>query len=153
MPIKKSTGIIFTGMLLLTASGAFVVGQEQAATQEREVKQANIPFSNPQSGEQMYKDYCAACHGPGGKGDGPTAAFLKTWPPDLTTLAQRNDGKYPEIKVKGTLLFGTSSHAHGTSDMPVWGPLFRAQDGDEGRKDADLRVTKLTQYVGSLQHK
>lgn len=67
MPIKKSTGIIFTGTLLLAASGAYVIGQEQAATQEREVKQANIPFSNPQSGEQMYKDYCAACHGPGGK--------------------------------------------------------------------------------------
>lgn len=153
MPIKKSTGLILAGVLLLAAGGVYLAGQEEAETQEIQVKKAQIPYSNPQSGEQMYKDYCAACHGPGGKGDGPVAAFLKAWPPDLTTLAQRNNGKYPEIKVKETLLFGTSSRAHGTSDMPVWGPLFRARDEDEGRKEANLRVSNLTQYVESLQHK
>jgi len=153
MPIKKSTGFILAGILLFAVSGVYLAGQEVMATQETQVKKAQIPYSNPQSGEQMYKDYCAACHGPGGKGDGPTSAFLKTWPPDLTTLAQRNSGKYPEIKVKETLLFGMTSHAHGTSDMPVWGPLFRARDENEGQKEVNLRISELTHYVASLQHK
>lgn len=152
MPIKKSTGLILTGMLLLAVGGAYLAGQEELAPQDQ-VKKTQIPYSNPQSGEQMYKDYCAACHGPGGKGDGPAAAFLKTWPPDLTTLAQRNGGKYPEVKVKETLLFGSTSHAHGTSDMPVWGSLFRARDENEGQKEVNLRISGLTQYVASLQRK
>lgn len=149
MKIGKIVAFVAVGMLLAMGT-SFLVSQE-LLQQEGQVKKSPIPYSNPQSGEQMYKDYCAACHGPGGKGDGPAAAFLKTWPPDLTTLSQRNKGKYPEVKVKETLLFGTTSHAHGTSDMPVWGPLFRAEDQDQ--KEANARVSRLSQYLESLQHR
>jgi mono/diheme cytochrome c family protein len=149
MKKKKFTGLILAGMLL--ALGSTSVVSQEIVQQESQVKRPPIPFSNPQSGEQMYKDYCAACHGPAGKGDGPAAAFLKAWPPDLTTLAQRNNGKYPEVRVREALLFGSTSRAHGTSDMPVWGPLFRAEDQSE--KDANARVSKLNQYLQSLQKK
>lgn len=149
MQKKKFTDLILAGMLLALGS-ASVVSQE-LVQQDTQVKRPPIPFSNPQSGEQTYKDYCGACHGPAGKGDGPVAAFLKAWPPDLTTLAQRNNGKYPEVKVREALLFGSTSRAHGTSDMPVWGPLFRAEDQSE--KDANARVSKLNQYLQSLQKK
>jgi mono/diheme cytochrome c family protein len=149
MKKKKFTDLILAGTLL--ALGSTSVVSQEIVQQESQVKRPPIPFSNPQSGEQMYKDYCAACHGPAGKGDGPAAAFLKAWPPDLTTLAQRNNGKYPEIRVREALLFGSTSRAHGTSDMPVWGPLFRAEDQSE--KDANARVSKLNQYLQSLQKK
>lgn len=153
MLIKKSTGLVLAGMLLLVVGVVSLVAQEQEeiVTQEKQFKNAPIPYSNPQSGGQMYVDYCAVCHGPGGKGDGSSAAFLKTWPPDLTRLARHNNGKYPELKVRGTLLFGTNGHAHGTSDMPVWGTLFQTLDGHKGHKEANARVSALNVYVESLQ--
>ena len=50
---------------------------------------------NLASGNQTFLQYCASCHGKGGKGDGPAAFVMKTPPPDLTTLAKRHEGKYP----------------------------------------------------------
>jgi len=35
-------------------------------------------------GAQVFAAYCAVCHGPAGKGDGPAAAALVPPPPDLT---------------------------------------------------------------------
>jgi len=149
MQNKRVAGFALAGMLLALGS-AFLASQEQLQ-HDTQVKSPPIPYSNPQSGEQMYKDYCAACHGSAGKGDGPAAAFLKTWPPDLTKMAERNKGKYPEVKVKETLLFGISSQAHGTSDMPVWGRLFRMED--QNKNEVNARVSKLTQYLQSIQHR
>ena len=39
-----------------------------------------------------YNSYCAICHGPQAKGNGPAATALKKVPPDLTTIAKRNGG-------------------------------------------------------------
>ena len=77
------------------------------------VKTVPITRSDPSSGKQMFKDYCAACHGMDGKGNGPATEFLKAPPPDLTTMAKRNDGKFPESKFATILRFGTSAHPHG----------------------------------------
>jgi mono/diheme cytochrome c family protein len=97
----------------------------------------------------MYKDYCAACHGIDGKGNGPATEFLKTPPPELTTMAKRNNGKFPSERFASVLRFGTVTHAHGTSDMPIWGPLFRSQNKDV----AELRIHNLSSFVESIQEK
>lgn len=39
-------------------------------------------------GKATYKELCAKCHGPGGKGDGKEAATLKTKPQDLTNCVR-----------------------------------------------------------------
>ena len=70
------------------------------------------------SGKQTYMQYCASCHGSDARGDGPAASVLKTPPPDLTTLAQRHGGKFPNEYVFDVLRFGTRFVAHGSSDMP-----------------------------------
>jgi mono/diheme cytochrome c family protein len=64
-----------------------------SANDKPQVNQA--PPAYVPSGEVMYKQYCAACHGADAKGHGPAAASLKMPPPDLTTLANRHDGKFP----------------------------------------------------------
>ena len=46
-------------------------------------------------GKMDYEANCAACHGQNGKGDGPLSTELRTKPPDLTLIAQRNDGVFP----------------------------------------------------------
>jgi mono/diheme cytochrome c family protein len=101
------------------------------------------------TGAQLYRNYCAACHGVEGKGDGQVARFLKGPPADLSTLAQRNDGKYPADRVAATLDNGTDSGVHGTSDMPIWGPVFQSR----GKDVAQTRIRKVTEFVESLQQK
>ena len=50
------------------------------------------------SGKDLFRMYCAACHGPAARGDGPLADKLKKRPPDLTQLAKQNGGKFaPDI--------------------------------------------------------
>lgn len=39
-------------------------------------------------GRSTYKELCAKCHGPDGKGDGKEAATLKTKPQDLSDCAR-----------------------------------------------------------------
>jgi mono/diheme cytochrome c family protein len=157
MKVTKSTGLALAGALLLAVSGVILAGQGGGAEQEKqgkEIKKVPVTYSKPESGAQMYKDYCAACHGMEGKGNGPVVEFLKAPPPDLTTMAQRNGGKFPAESVSMTLRFGTEKHPHGTSDMPVWGPLFRSLQGSKVTDPLiKLRIANLTSYIESLQSK
>jgi mono/diheme cytochrome c family protein len=118
--------------------------------QDKTIKKAPIKSSNPASGAEMFKQYCAVCHGPGAKGDGPAASSLKVQPPDLTALAKRHDGKFPDDYVANVLRNGAKAPAHGTAEMPVWGPLFATMSqGDESQ--VTMRISNLTKYLKSLQ--
>jgi mono/diheme cytochrome c family protein len=138
---------VLTGVLLTSSS--ILAGQGAATAPGKSPKGATLTHSEPESGAQLYKNYCAACHGIEGKGDGPVVKFLKVPPADLSTLARRNDGKYPADRVAETLRSGTNSGAHGTSDMPIWGPVFQAK----GKGVAQMRIQKLTAFVESFQQK
>ena len=103
-------------------------------------------------GPTLYKAYCAVCHGPGAKGDGPMAKSLKTTPSDLTRITSRNNGMFPVAKVR-RIIAGEESLAsgHGTKEMPVWGPIFSqvAWDQDLGR----VRIDNLAKYLETIQAK
>jgi mono/diheme cytochrome c family protein len=154
MLTRCTRALALAGSIALVGSGVLVF--QGTATpqdpQEKTVKKVPIPRSDPTSGKQMYKDYCAACHGPDGKGVGPATEFLKAPPPDLTTMAKRNNGKFPDSKFSSILRFGTSDHPHGTLDMPVWGPLFTSQSSGN-RAVGELRIHNLAAFVESIQEK
>jgi mono/diheme cytochrome c family protein len=114
------------------------------------VDQTQFPLTYVPSGQEMYHQYCAACHGVDAKGNGPAASRLKTMPPDLTKLAQRNMGKFPYDYVTGILRFGPGPTAHGSSDMPTWGPIFQFIDKDNERA-VQQRIKNLSNYLASLQ--
>lgn len=124
----------------------------QAQEKQAEVRKVPAPATSPASGKQMFKAYCASCHGEKGKGDGPAAGALKTAPADLTTLAKSNSGKFPADRVASILRGQASVTAHGNRDMPVWGPLFwQMSHGHE--TEVQQRIVNLTHYLESLQEK
>jgi mono/diheme cytochrome c family protein len=104
------------------------------------------------AGRDLFNFYCASCHGIDGKGAGRVAPALKTRPPDLTTLTQRNGGTFPASKIENVIRGETPTRAaHGSSDMPVWGPIFRGLDN---RKEVnDARIENLVKYIESIQAK
>jgi len=120
------------------------------------VKQTTGPRMPPLVGESMYGPdlfnlYCATCHGRDAKGAGPVAQSLKTPPPDLTLLARRNGGLFPRGRVKAAIAGGTATPAHGSVDMPVWGPIFRGLDPSDAR--VEVRINNLVSHIASLQQK
>jgi mono/diheme cytochrome c family protein len=101
------------------------------------------------TGRDSFQLYCATCHGATGRGDGPVAAALNTPPADLTGLARRNNGVYPGDRVKEFVGgAGRTPAAHGTSEMPIWGALFRAFESDAR---ARVRLDNLVTYIETLQ--
>jgi mono/diheme cytochrome c family protein len=123
-----------------------------AAGQEKPVlRNASTEPTDGPSGRQTYREYCASCHGEHAKGGGPMATALKTPPADLTTLAKKNGGKFPYEYVGGVVRFGKPISAHGSSDMPVWGPIFTMVDYEE--MTIRKRIRNLCEYLASLQEK
>jgi mono/diheme cytochrome c family protein len=137
------------GLMLFALATAVLRGQNEGRPAIRETPAGQTSAS---SGKEMYRAYCAACHGTDGKGDGPASAALKSLPSDLTVLARRNAGKFPELRVFGAINGDLRVAAHGSQDMPTWGAVFGQMDGtDVGR--VKLRIRNLTKYIESLQVK
>jgi mono/diheme cytochrome c family protein len=106
------------------------------------------------SGRQMYASYCASCHGMDGRGNGPVAVMLKKQPADLSALSRNNGGRFPSEHVETVLEFGAENMAHGTIEMPVWGPVLGKMDVSVPVQSMrQLRVSNLTRYIESMQEK
>lgn len=112
------------------------------------IKTVNMKEVSAASGQQMFTEYCAACHGVDAKGRGPAASAMKVPPPDLTLLAQKNNGKFPGVHVLAAIRGDGTFPAHGSKDMPVWGNLFR-EKGEEA--EVIERLANLCHYIESLQ--
>jgi mono/diheme cytochrome c family protein len=115
------------------------------------IKKVPAAKTSPADGQEMYTEYCAVCHGATGKGDGPAVAALKRVPTDLSQLAAKNGGKFPDQQVAIDIKGEGVTAAHGSRDMPIWGKVFRGLDADANV--ATLRVKNLTDYIKSLQAK
>ena len=111
----------------------------------------SIQSSSQVSGTGLYKQYCAACHGNDLKGSGPAPEPYQA-PPDLTTLARRHGGRFPDAYVADVLKNGVVIPAHGLADMPAWGTDSRFASRSDPTQ-AGLRIAELTNYLKSLQAK
>ncbi|PYX18974.1 MAG: hypothetical protein DMG82_26900 [Acidobacteria bacterium] len=145
MHVRKLFGM---GAVLLL-SAAFAVAQQAGTTQ---IKHVPVKATNAASGQEMYASYCAVCHGANATGNGPAQSALKNPATDLTTLAQKNGGKYPGLHVSSILRGDAELAAHGSKDMPVWGPLFRnLSQGHDA--EVQQRIANINSYIESLQKK
>ena len=50
---------------------------------------------------------------------------LKTPATDLTQIAHRNSGRFPDTRILGILNGDTATGPHGSRDMPIWGKTFK----------------------------
>jgi len=140
------SSILVIAMLLCWSAGA--------AAQTTEIHQVPIKPTSLVSGQQMFGEYCAACHGENATGRGPAAPACTVQPRDLTKLAAQNGGKFPYNHFYAVMQFGTqlTTPAHGSADMPIWLPLLSSLNGDrEG--PALQRMHNLASYVASMQAK
>jgi mono/diheme cytochrome c family protein len=138
-------GTVLFGVLILVVCAA-------GAQDKPALEKATTPRTIAVSGKQTYMHYCASCHGVDARGDGPAAFVLKTPPPDLTGLAKRHGGKFPYDYVSDVLRFGTRIVSHGSSDMPIWGPIFGSMD-NYNEVAVRKRIKDLSDYLASLQQK
>jgi mono/diheme cytochrome c family protein len=104
-------------------------------------------------GAELFKRFCASCHGDKGRGDGPVAPFFKVSPPDLTRIARRHGGEFPAEQVRKIIDGREVPAPHGAREMPVWGLefYFANPNNPQKAKEADVLVGKLVEYVRSLQ--
>jgi mono/diheme cytochrome c family protein len=123
-----------------------------AQDKEKGIKHVPAKVTSPASGEQMFNSYCASCHGKDGRGNGPAASALNKTPADLTTLAKRNGDKYPDMKVMAVLRGEATVAAHGTQEMPVWGPVFWHMSQGHA-SEVQQRIANLNNYLKSIQEK
>lgn len=145
MPARKLLWMVAVLFAFALVAGA----QEQP---QKVIKHVPVKPTSAASGQEMYGSYCAVCHGKDGKGGGPAAEALKVPPPDLTTLAKRNHGEYPSMRVTSTIRGEAAMPAHGSKEMPVWGHLFWSISGGHSA-EVQQRVTNLNKYIESLQAK
>jgi mono/diheme cytochrome c family protein len=140
--IRSSTigGVVAT-MLALGAAAAW--GQEPPS----------LPTQQSYSGSELFKTYCAACHGTSAHGDGPLAANMKKPPPDLTQFAARNGGVFPAALVAQIIDGRHPVKGHGGPDMPVWGDAFRASRLGSSEESVQARIKALVEYLERIQER
>ncbi len=113
------------------------------------------------AGKLEYDAHCAICHGESGRGNGEMRRFLTQAPTDLTTIAKRNGGTFPN-QLMWEIIDGRSSRAigaHGTSTMPIWGQRYRqealAQAGTAPQPEWYVRnrIVALLDYLSRMQER
>ena len=137
---------------ILVMISAIAVGQQAPAQSSTEVRHVPITNAPSNSGKEMFKSYCAVCHGTDGKGNGPAASAMKTPPTNLTVLSKNDGGKYPAAHVAAVIRGQANTPSHGSEDMPIWGPLFSSiSQGHDSQ--VQQRVANLVSYIEGLQTK
>lgn len=134
-------------LLVLLALGftAFAATDEPGKT----VKKVNARPTATLNGVDLFKEYCAVCHGNDAKGGGPAADALKKRPADLTQLARKNGGSFPELHVMNYIKGQDFVAAHGSRDMPIWGSIFSQMSSNSDL--VQVRTYALLKYIQGLQ--
>jgi len=142
---------IAAGVIIVTAAAALAASATSGAAGQQSTQDQPFSLLSPSLyGIDNFHAYCSPCHGRDGRGDGPVAAALKRRPSDLTTLARRNHGVFPRADVRDFITNGGRDvPEHGTIDMPIWGPTFRALDSSD--RSVAIRIANVVEYLATIQ--
>jgi mono/diheme cytochrome c family protein len=151
MRISNRVRQLFLSCALALSIGvllSWAANQETGPVQSQQTPQKLIPSVK---GVDLFHAYCSSCHGVDGKGNGPAAPALNTKPADLTTIAQRNGGLFPTERIRKIIAGDEQIIAHGSREMPVWGPIFHRVEWDQDL--GAVRLQNVTKYLESIQQK
>ncbi len=104
-------------------------------------------------GQSVFVRHCGACHGTDARGDGPAAGALRIAPSDLTRIAARRGGVFPEGELARFIDGRFAVQAHGTREMPIWGERLGEQIPDAGVSEEVVRgkISVVVEYLRSIQ--
>jgi mono/diheme cytochrome c family protein len=102
-------------------------------------------------GADLFRMYCASCHGTSATGDGPLASAMRRKPPNLTEIAKRQKGAYPSDLVFKIIDGRQRVTGHGGPDMPVWGDAFMRTSEASNEESVRARIKALVDYLESIQ--
>jgi hypothetical protein len=111
------------------------------------------PGQETYSGSELFKTYCAACHGTSARGDGPLAEDMRKPPPDLTQFAARNGDVFPAALVARIIDGRQPVKGHGGPDMPVWGDAFKASRSCSSEEAVQARIRALVEFLQHIQER
>jgi mono/diheme cytochrome c family protein len=112
---KVAWGLI--GVLVVsTGVGVYYIDLLRAAIASNPVAPSGQSIER---GRTLFSQHCAACHGAGGRGDGPAAVALRNPPEDLTRIAP------PPYFPDGVVAYRIAT---GRDGMPAWKGLLRDRD-------------------------
>ena len=104
-------------------------------------------------GYELYQASCARCHGPDGIGDGPDAGETRVPTANLTLIAARRGGVFPDAEVQQIIDGRRAMRAHGPSGMPVWGNEFSppVSAGGPAQVAVKDKIHLLAEYLKAIQ--
>jgi mono/diheme cytochrome c family protein len=140
MPLPRPAFMLFAAITASCAIG-FISAQNKTES----------PTVVAVDGGEIFRNHCAVCHGRDGRGRGPAAIALKDTVPDLTEIARRNGGSFPASQVKAVIAGTDARSAHGSREMPIWGPIFHNFEWDQDL--GEVRLENVTNYIRSIQQK
>jgi mono/diheme cytochrome c family protein len=107
------------------------------------------------SGQDLFREHCAQCHGADGTGDGPMAKILTVHPANLTAISKQAGGTFPAERIAEIIRYGGNIQGHGDQVMPIWGKVF-SNEGGEGKAGGAFSrraVIELKNYIEKIQQK
>ena len=117
--------------------------------QTKQVKMEPAKSTNAWKGDDLYREFCAVCHGADGRGNGPASDALRVTASDLTLITRQNNGKFPGLHVQHVISGDDAVAAHGSHDMPTWGDTFKSISANG--TFAEMRVNALVEYLQKIQ--
>ena len=127
--------LVFTG-ILLSSTGC----------KEQKARKAAI-----REGEVYFKSYCALCHGENADGKGDMASMLDTPPMDLTTIAKRRGGEFPEDEIARIIATAERTPGHSLGEMPAWWETLKRAENIDDPEVVRQKIENIVAYLKTLQ--
>jgi mono/diheme cytochrome c family protein len=93
------------------------------AASNRPLQEVSIP-RDIDAGKRIFANYCAACHGREGRGDGPIAGTVRPKPFDFSNQAAMDAKRDLDLYLA---IFGGGKAMGKSPFMPGWGGLLKEQ--------------------------
>jgi mono/diheme cytochrome c family protein len=105
------------------------------------------------AGKKLFMEHCASCHGVNAKGKGPASSALNAPPPDLTQIAEKRGGVFPDAEISRFVDGRMDIAAHGNREMPIWGRALQGNyaAGEIAESAVQGKIAVLIEYLKSIQ--